>query len=188
MAIEIEKKYRLTEAQYQEMETALEEEQAEFTGEDFEENTIYTNWKMKRDKCVIRIRKTDGKTLLTLKKKIQNHLAFKRQIEHETLVADAEALENIVAHLDMRAAIIYEKRRKKWKFKNTEVVLDELPFGLYMEIEGKLMDIAMVEMILGAEEFTDEPKTYLHLTKKFGEKSENERKEKVFAARFPKKS
>lgn len=188
MAIEIEKKYRLTEAQYREMQTALEEEQAEFTGEDFEENTIYSNWKMKRDKCVLRIRKTDGKTLLTLKKKIEDRLAFKRQIEHETLVADPQAIEKIVEHLNMRPVIIYEKRRKKWNFKNTEVVLDELPFGLFMEIEGKLMDIAMVEMILGAEDFTAEPKTYLHLTRKFGEKWENERKEKVFEARFPEKS
>lgn len=183
MAIEIEKKYRLTAEQYAEMLTALEEEQAEFAGEDFEENTIYSNWKMKRDKCVLRIRKTSERTLLTLKKKIENHLNFKRQIEHETLVADVEAIRNIVENLNMRPVIVYEKRRKKWKFKNTEVVLDELPFGLYMEIEGKLMDIALVEMILGAEDFVVEPKTYLHLTKKFGEK-----REQMFESRFPKKS
>lgn len=183
MAIEVEKKYRLTEAQYAEMLAALEEDQAEFTGEDFEENTIYSNRRMAREKCVLRIRKTAHRTLLTFKKRLQNNLNVKRQIEHETEIADAEAMRNIVEELNMRPVIVYEKRRKKWNFKNTEVVLDELPFGLFMEIEGKIMDIAMVEMILGAEDFKVEPKTYLHLTKKFGEK-----KEQTYEARFTEKS
>lgn len=179
MAIEIEKKYRLTEAQYAEMLAALEEVEAEYTGEDFEENTVYTNRRMQREKCVVRIRKTADRTLLTFKKRMPNALDIKRQIEYETIVADAEAIKNIVENLNMRAFIIYEKRRKKWNLKNTEVVLDELPFGRFMEIEGKLMDIALVEMILGAEDFKAEPKTYLHLTKKFGK-----RIEQTYEARF----
>lgn len=181
MAIETEKKYRLTAEQYAEMLVALEEVGAEPTGEDFEENTIYSSWRMKREKCVLRIRKTADRTLLTFKKRMPNALDVKRQIEYETLVADAEAIKNIIENLNMKAFIIYEKRRKKWNFKNTEVVLDELPFGLFMEIEGKIMDIALVEMMLGAEDFTTEPKTYLHLTKKFGQRTEQ-----MFEARFTK--
>lgn len=183
MAIETEKKYRLTESQFAEMLSVLEEENAEFTGEDFEENTIYSNWRMRREKSVLRIRKTDQRTILTFKKRIQNNLAVKRQIEHETEVADAEAIKDIVESLNMKAAIVYEKRRKKWNFKNTEVVLDTLPFGLFMEIEGKIMDIALVEMIIGAEEFTVEHNTYVQLTKKYGV-----RNEELFEARFTKKT
>ncbi len=68
MAIEIEKKYRLTEAQFKETFAALAEFEAEFTGEDFEENILYSNREMETQKAVLRIRKTAGRTILTFKK------------------------------------------------------------------------------------------------------------------------
>lgn len=47
-------------------------------------------------------------------------------------------------------------------------MLDELPFGLYMEIEGTLEDIDRAEKRLGLIESEREPRGYPRLTIKYG--------------------
>ncbi|MEO6590552.1 MAG: class IV adenylate cyclase [Pyrinomonadaceae bacterium] len=171
MAIETEKKYRLTEDQFKQMPDELKEIGAEFCGEDFEENSIYTGGVLIEQNAILRIRKTQDKTILTYKKRIQNEFAVKQQIEYETEVADREAIEKIVESLDLLKKVVYEKRRKTWRFKNVEIVLDELPFGFFMEIEGKFMEIAEAEMYIGAEDFETEYETYPRLTAKLGKQN-----------------
>ncbi len=61
-------------------------------GEDFEENMIFGGAGLSENNAILRIRKTQDKTILTYKKRIQNEFAVKQQIEHETEVADAEAI------------------------------------------------------------------------------------------------
>ena len=51
---------------------------------------------------------------------------------------------------------------------NCEVVLDELPFGFYMEIEGSIEDILATEKLLGIEHLETESRGYPRLTTKFG--------------------
>ena len=63
----------------------------------------------------------------------------------------------------------------------TEIVVDELPFGLFMEIEGLENDIAQVERKLGAELLEAVEETYPTLTRQYG-KANGE----VIEARFPK--
>jgi adenylate cyclase class 2 len=164
MAIETEKKYRLTEEQTAQVARELEAIGARFCGEDFEENMIFGGGYLAETRAVLRIRKTGDKTFLTYKKRIESDLAVKRQIEHETEVSDAEAIEKIVECLGLKKALVYEKRRKKWKFRETEIVLDHLPFGFFMEIEGSVTSIAEVETLLGAGNFEPEHDTYPHLT------------------------
>jgi hypothetical protein len=62
-------------------------------------------------------------------------------------------------------------------------VLDELPFGLFMEIEGSITDIELAEIMLEAESFTTEHATYPSLTAQLGLQNGD-----VFEARFAKKS
>ena len=157
----------------------LIELKAEFVGEDFEENTLYDGGILTEQKAALRVRKIAEKTILTYKRRIQNETNIKHQIEHETKVENAEEIENIIKNLGFEKSLIYEKRRKTWKFRSVEIVLDELPFGLYMEIEGSAMAIAEAEMILGAEDFITEHETYPHLTLKFGKPNGN-----VIEARF----
>ena len=52
------------------------------------------------------------------------------------LIGNPEAMESILDALGFMPAMIYEKRRETWRLGATEVVIDELPFGLFMEIEG----------------------------------------------------
>ena len=64
--------------------------------------------------------------------------------------------------------MVYEKYRKSWRLGDVEVVLDELPFGLYMEIEGSIEDIIEAEKLLAIEDLEPEPSGYPGLTTKFG--------------------
>lgn len=173
MAIEIEKKYRLSEEQFNQIADELSEIGAKYAGEDFEENQIFGGEILSEQNAILRIRKTQDKTILTYKKRIQNEVAVKQQIEHETEVADFEAIEKIVESLGLVKSLVYEKRRRTWKFKETEIVLDELPFGFFMEIEGSITAIAETEMMIGAENFETEHETYPCLTAQLGRQNGN---------------
>lgn len=179
MAIETEKKIRLTKEQYEEVLEALKDLDAEFIREDFEVNELYGGGILEEEKALLRVRKINERTILTYKRKLHNHLGVKQHTEFETEVADAEALENIIKCLGFEMGMVYEKRRKIWHLNNIEVVLDELPFGLFMEIEGKITEIAMIEMMLGTEDFTIEHDTYPALTYDLGTE-----KDGVIEARF----
>jgi adenylate cyclase, class 2 len=173
MAIEIEKKYRLTKAQKLFVGESLKELNAEYIGEDFEENIIYGGGILSANRAVLRIRKTQDKTILTYKKRIQNDFDSKQQIEHETEIVNAVELEEIIENLGFTPRLVYEKRRKTWKFREVEIVLDELPFGDFMEIEGAMMAIAEAEMFLDIEDFETEHETYPSLTMKLGKQNGN---------------
>lgn len=170
MPIETEKKYRLSELRRELVVFSLERSGAEFVGREFEENTIYSNDALKAEKAIVRIRKTDNKTLLTYKKRIQNESDVKEQIEHETGVSNPEAAEAIIAELGLKAILIYEKFRETWKLPTAEIVIDELPFGLFMEIEGSEDEIAKTESLLGIEDLETEHETYPRLAARLGEK------------------
>jgi len=121
----------------------------------------------------LRVRKTQDKTILTFKKTIQNDFNIKQRTEHETEVADAAEIEKIIENLGFAPRLVYEKRRKTWHFRSVEIVLDELPFGSFMEIEGSITAIAEAEMFLGIEDYETEHATYPHLTMKHGKRNGN---------------
>lgn len=168
MAIETEKKYRLTGEQKKFVTDALADVQAEYAGEDTEENTIYGGGVLDDDAAVLRVRKTQDKTILAFKKTIQNDFNIKQRTEYETEIADAGEIERIIENLGFAPRLVYEKRRKTWHFRSVEIVLDELPFGWFMEIEGSITAIAEAEMFLGIEDYETEHATYPHLTMKHG--------------------
>jgi adenylate cyclase, class 2 len=133
--------------------------------------------------AVLRLRKTEAKTTLTYKEKVQTDTDFKHQIEFETDVSDVDATESIIEKLGYKLSAIYEKHRKAWQYKKVEVVLDELPFGYYMEIEGEIDDILIVEKLLGANKLATESRGYPRLTLKYGKTVNG-----VVESRFAKKT
>lgn len=179
MAIEIEKKFILSNDRREQVLANLKELGAKYVSDDFEENTLYQGGILSEKEAVLRVRKISGKTVLTYKQPIENDSDAKHQIEYETNVEDAGELENIIESLGFEKALVYEKRRQTWVFRETEIVLDELPFGQYMEIEGSLTTIAEAEMLLDIEDLDVENETYPHLTRRFGVQ-----KEKLIEARF----
>jgi adenylate cyclase class 2 len=170
MSIEIEKKYRLEPAEREAVVAALNEEGAEFVGREFEENTIYSNDSLRAKGSIVRIRKTNNRSLLTFKRRIENQFDIKQQIEYETEISDPAAAEAIITELGLKPVLIYEKHRDTWEFRSVEIVLDELPFGSFMEIEGSITEIKEAEMFLGLEGLPTEHETYPRLTARLGEK------------------
>ena len=94
-----------------------------------------------------------------------------------------EATEHIIEKLGYRLSVVYEKHRKAWHLGDVEVVLDELPFGYYMEIEGSMKDISKVEKLLKAGDLEVEARGYPRLTLKYGKQNGE-----VTEARFAKKT
>ena len=171
MANEIEKKYRLGAEQIAEVLESLSEIGAQYVGEDFEENILYSNEDLLQKQAVLRLRRIGERTILTYKQKVRSDFNAKHHLEHETEVSDFDEISEIFENLGFRRSLVYEKRRRTWKFRQVEIVLDELPFGNFMEIEGTLATILEAEMLLGAEDFEVVPETYPNLTLQFGTKN-----------------
>jgi adenylate cyclase class 2 len=168
MAIETEKKYRLGQKRHDEITQKLIDLGATFEKEVFEVNYQHRGGEMDERGATLRLRKIGDFTVLTYKEKVKSDGGPKRKIEYETSVADVEAMEHIIERLGYRLTAVYEKRRKYWRLGDVEVVLDELPFGLYMEIEGTIEAIEKAEKKLGLKEVEHEPRGYPRLTIKYG--------------------
>ncbi|MGH9875685.1 MAG: class IV adenylate cyclase [Pyrinomonadaceae bacterium] len=182
--IEIEKKYRLTTKQREEVLLHLPKIGAKRKGEDFEENTLYIGGALDQGRSVLRLRRLnkDSSAILTYKQRFPVRSDIKHQREDETRVDDPDAMELILDALGFTPGLIYEKRRETWSLGKTEIVIDELPFGLFMEIEGAEQDIRDIESKLAIKRLRTEPATYPQLTLKHGKNREG-----MIEARFSKR-
>lgn len=84
---------------------------------------------------VLRLRR-DDRTRLTYKgpAHIGEEVSIRQEIEFE--ISDFEAARKFLMALGYQVSIMYEKKRTTYLLNNTEVVLDEMPFGDFTEIEG----------------------------------------------------
>jgi adenylate cyclase class 2 len=179
MAIEIEKKYRLTRAQHERVLGRLVDVKATAQGKEFEENTLYAGGRLDLQVEVLRLRRTGERAILTYKRRFPSASAIKHHREDETEVKDADALARILDALGYRPVLVYEKRRATWHVADAEVVMDELPFGMFLEIEGDEQSIIEVEQLLGLADVEAEMATYPELTRLYGE-----RRGELIEARF----
>lgn len=170
MAIEIEKKFRLTSVQFEELKTKITSIGAVSCGERFERNFLYSNDHLEENGGIVRLRNTGETAHMTFKRSLPSENGLKTQLEFETAVGSFEEAEKIIEHIGLKKRLIYEKRRKIWEYINAEIVLDELPFGLFIEIEGTEQQILFIERALGLSECAPETKTYPHLTAEFGKR------------------
>lgn len=170
MGIEIEKKYRLSSEGRERLARRLREVEAVLLGEEFEENTLYAGANLDPQRSVLRLRRVGDAAIFTYKERYVSDSAIKHQREDETRVEDAGALSLILEALGYRPALVYEKRRATWRVGAVELVIDELPFGLFLEIEGEEKEIEEAEALLGLTETEAEAATYPELTRRYGEK------------------
>ena len=170
MPTEIEKKYRVTEGEAARLRATLRELGARDEGEVFEVNTMFAGNGLDTDRCALRLRQEGGRGgVLTFKERPGSEPeAVKRRREIETEVADAAAASAVLEALGYRAALVYEKRRATYRLGGAEVVLDELPFGWFAEIEGEEIDILDAERRLELTTAENVHETYPELTVRHG--------------------
>jgi len=106
--------------------------------------------KLKKSKALLRLRKAAGKVILGYKRKIPSR-RYKQEEEIEVEVSDFDKTKKLSEKLGFYKWFIYEKIREVYHYKNTEIVIDKLPFGTYLEIEGKEKDIKRVMDKLGLD-------------------------------------
>jgi adenylate cyclase class 2 len=170
MGIEVEKKYRLTREGRASLVERLRGSGATFEGDEFEENTLYAGGQLDSGRQVLRLRRVGGHAVLTFKERGAATSSVKRYREDETAVEDAAGMADILAALGYTPSLVYEKRRATWQLSGAEIVVDELPFGLFLEIEGEEHIIAEIEELLGLTEAEAEMSTYPELARRHGEK------------------
>lgn len=92
-----------------------------------------------------------GRQLLRLRQDDRGRLTFKDvaggaasqakvRVELEVEVSDVHTMTEILQRLGFRPRQVYEKYRETFALEGVEVVLDELPFGDFVELEGKAAD------------------------------------------------
>ncbi len=97
---------------------------------------------------VLRLRQDDA-VRLTFKADERVVDGISSRFEAEVEVSDFALMDVILQRLGYEVALIYEKYRTTYALDGAEVVLDELPYGNFTEIEGDAATIERVVEILG---------------------------------------
>lgn len=131
----------------------------------FEANIRYddASGRLSAQNIVLRLRQ-DTRTRLTYKEDLpasdsEHHSRFEAEVE----ISDFDAMATILARLGYTPAMRYEKYRTTYHLHGAEVVLDELPMGTFMEIEGESAAIHQVVAALDAGHLPRMPASYVEV-------------------------
>jgi len=112
---------------------------------------------------VLRLR-SDTRARLTYKGPADLTSTVSARPEYEVEISDLETGVKILEALGYEIITIYEKYRASYDLEGTEISLDEMPFGCFVEIEGE--DEAQIERIakkLGLKWDKRTPLSYMRL-------------------------
>ncbi len=108
--------------------------------------------------AILRLRQ-DTRIRLTYKDEAESNAQLstlgKTRFEAEVTVDDFDAMQTILIKLGLEPTQVYEKYRTTYALHGCEIVLDEMPFGGFVEIEGS--DTA-IEAVMGALDLRDAPR------------------------------
>ena len=129
----------------------LQQAGAQSQGRVLEHNICFENaaGDLHQSESLLRLRK-DTKTTLTYKTN-PAHLdaEFKVLTELEVMVSDGDMMATILQALGFHQEQVYEKYRETFTLGSTEICLDSMPFGNFMEIEGNKESIRDLAQQLG---------------------------------------
>lgn len=165
---EIEIKFKIENPNF--LRKILKNQGAKFLGKTFERTFRFDtpDSKLEKNKKFLRIR-TGFKNVITLKKKIKSK-KFKKREEIELEIADPEKMKIILEILGFTKIRVMEKYREKWRLHGVEIVIDKLPVGNFIEIEGKEKSIKEIVDILGLDFKNRITKTYWDLWKEYAKR------------------
>jgi adenylate cyclase class 2 len=130
----------------------------------FERNVRYENadQTLSQQGLVLRLRQ-DTRVRLTYKEPGEEKPDMSSRPEWEVEVSDFEAMDTILGKLGYTPYLIYEKYRTTYELEGAEIVLDEMPYGHFTEIEGEEDTIRALVKTLGLQEATPQPSSYVRL-------------------------
>ena len=99
-------------------------------------------------RCVLRVRREPGKTLLTFKGPAQPSIVKVRP-EIETVIGDGPLLVRILEEVGFHVWFRYQKYREEFSLDDVIIAVDETPVGVFVEIEGGDRGIAAMAQALG---------------------------------------
>jgi adenylate cyclase, class 2 len=91
---------------------------------------------LRRNFQVLRLRQ-DEKAIITFKGPGSSEDGIRQREELEVVVSDFDMARAIFEGLGYQVILLYEKYRATYKLGENLVMLDEMPYGLFVEIEGK---------------------------------------------------
>ena len=109
--------------------------------------------------ALLRVRHTDDLATITLKEvppPDTSSSKFKSRLELETRVDDSETMLKIFARLGFRKVFRYQKFRTVFEAalpsgETLDVMFDETPIGVFVELEGKESEVAETLTMIGVE-------------------------------------
>jgi len=104
----------------------------------FEQNLRFDNATQELSKSgqVLRLRK-DIHNILTYKGVSTDDHGARSRVEIQTQVEDFEATRRLFEALGYSVVMTYEKYRREYAWNDTRISLDEMPYGLFIEIEAE---------------------------------------------------
>lgn len=104
--------------------------------------------RLRRSRCVLRVRTESGKSLLTFKGPVQPS-QMKLREEVETVVADGLVILRVFEELGLHIWFRYQKYREEFSAEDVIIAIDETPIGTFVEIEGGEEAILSMTAALG---------------------------------------
>ena len=131
----------------------------------FESNDLYddSDKKLSSRGRTIRLRRANGRAILTYKGPARFQGGIKVREERETEVSDPGEAEGILAGLGLQRRFRYEKKREEWRHEECVIALDETPNGRFIEIEGDPPAIRRIVNLLSLDFTTALPYSYSRL-------------------------
>ena len=127
----------------------------------FEDNQIFDDaaGALRLWGTVLRVRRTGDDGVLTFKGPRELVEGVKSRQEIETTLGDPGAAEAIFRALGFAPVFRYQKYREVYVQGDVEIVVDETPIGVFLEVEGAVADVHAAAAALGFG-----PVSYTHLT------------------------
>ena len=158
----------------------------------FESNYLFDfpDQRLRKSRCLLRLRYADEQGLLTFKGAPLVSRNYKIRREIETHVQDGHLLREILLLLGLREVFRYEKFRtvyaphgKRGVLEAPQVVLDETPIGIFVELEGPQhwIDEAARQLGYSRREYITE--SYATLYRRWCEASHKKPGNMIFPAR-----
>lgn len=128
----------------------------------FEENAVWDtpDRMLKQHGQLLRIRQDDA-TRLTFKTPAAGGTGQLKVVEeHETRLEDAQAMGRVLTGLGFQEVFRYQKLRETWVLGEVLCLLDLLPFGAFLELEGPANALESTCRVLGLDPAAGTSKTY----------------------------